>query len=354
MSSMGARKQLDEANRCSEIARQVLKRFRVDNAPGMKYVEAREYYDRAARAYAAAGKPEFCADAYDKCADMSARLSRGATLEAVYFHVRCGELCEENDPTEACEQYADACDGCCDLGEWATAADLRYKIAHLTEFSDDKEGVEDKVLALRGAADMYGAAAQRLNDETKHVRRRQCALEAAELEALNLKRYGKAAEVFERIATEVIQDNLSQANATRLFFKSALCSLVAGEHDLMRGKIDIFADRYLEFGASPERQFLLDVNTCKTTQPLSDYDGFCDAAYNFNTVRELDVWDLKMLKVINDEMQLEYETHVANMEKKRLKAAKKAKKEQEEKERQKRILRDEERRKKDKNDTEFL
>ena len=73
---MGARRQLAEATRCADLALKVLKRFRVDNAPGMKYIEAREYYDRAARAFAAAGKPEYCANAFDKCADMSARLSR--------------------------------------------------------------------------------------------------------------------------------------------------------------------------------------------------------------------------------------------------------------------------------------
>lgn len=351
---MGARRQLAEATRCADLALKVLKRFRVDNAPGMKYIEAREYYDRAARAFAAAGKPEYCADAFDKCADMSARLSRGATLEAVYFHVRCGELLEENDPTEACEHYADACDGCCDLGEWGTAAELRYRIAHLTEYADDAVGQDERVLALRGAADMYGAAAQRLNDETKHCRRRECTLEAARIEALELERYDKAADVFEKVATECLQDNLLQANATRLFFKSALCSLVAGENDLVRGKLEIFGDRFLEFGASPERQFLLDVNACIQREELGDYDGFCDACYNFNTVRELDVWDLKMLKVLDDRMKDEYETHLYEEERRRARRARKEKKALEEKERQKRIARDEERRVRDKQSTDFL
>jgi hypothetical protein len=354
MSSMGARKQLAEANRCAGIAKAVLKRFRIDNAPGLKYVEAREYYDRAARAYAAGGKPEFCADAYDKCADMSARLSRGSTLEAVYFHVRCGELLEENDPTEACAHYADACDGCCDLGEWATAAELRYRIAALSDFSDDANGIEDRILALRGAADMFGAAASRLHDETKHVKRRQCALQAAALEALGLGRYSKAAEVFEGVATEIISDNLVAANATRLFFKSALCSLVAGEHDLMRGKLEIFADRFLEFGAAPERQFLLDVNAFVAREPLPDYDAFTDAVYAFCTVRELDVWDLKMLKILDDAMNEQYEAHYAEEERVRAKALRREKKHRDAKERARRIARDEDARRKDKQATNFL
>ena len=98
---------------------------------------------------------------------------------------------------------------------------------------------------------MYGAAARRLHDETKAAKMRLCKLEAAAIEALQLKLYSRAADAFEAVATEVVQDNLTAANATRLFFKSALCSLVGGEHDLMRGKVEIFAKRDPVFGASP-------------------------------------------------------------------------------------------------------
>ena len=122
----------------------------------------------------------------------------------------------------------------------------------------------------------------------------------------------------------------------------------------MRGKLEIFGDRFLEFGASPERQFLLDVNACVQREPLGDYDGFCDACYNFNTVRELDVWDLKMLKVLDDRMKDEYETHLYEEERRRARRARKEKKALEEKERQKRIARDEERRVRDKQSTDFL
>ena len=52
---------------------------------------------------------------------------------------------------------------------------------------------------------------------------RLCKLEAAAIEALQLKLYSSS-DAFEAVATEVVQDNLTAANATRLFFKSALCS----------------------------------------------------------------------------------------------------------------------------------
>mmetsp|Transcript_25403 Transcript_25403/g.76299 ORF Transcript_25403/g.76299 Transcript_25403/m.76299 type:complete len:355 (-) Transcript_25403:52-1116(-) len=354
MSSIGARQQLRAARAKTEIAKSVLKRFRIDNAPGIKYVEAREYFDRAARAYAAAGKPDLCADAYNKCADMSSRLSRGATLDTVTYHVRCGELLEENDPADAREHYSEACDACCDLGAWATAAELRRRVAGLFEYTNDVAGAEDRVLMLRSAADLYGAAARRLDDESKLIRRRACLVEAAQVEALALQRYAKAADVFEAVATEVMQDNLTAANATRLFFRSALCSLVGGEHDLVRGKVEIFAERFLEFGASPERLFLLDLNGYVTAKPLADYDAFVDACYNFCTVRSLDSWDLKMLKVMNDYLRDLHEAHQQELERQRLKEIRRARKAEEEKNRQIRIKRDEERRERDKDSMAFL
>jgi hypothetical protein len=343
MSSIGARKQLKAALHHEQVAKSLLARFRIENAPSLKYAEARERYDRAARAYAAAGKPERCADAYGKCADMSARLSRGATAEAVEYHVRCGELSEANDPDRARDHYAEACDQCCDLGSWATAAELRHRVARLAarDAQDDEEGWSERVLLLRSAADMYGAAARRLHDETKAAKMRLCKLEAAAIEALQLKLYSRAADAFEAVATEVVQDNLTAANATRLFFKSALCSLVGGEHDLMRGKVEIFAKRDPVFGASPEKLFLVDANRCATAEGLPDYDTFADAAYNFCTVRSLDAWDLSMLKVLNDDMRVKYDAYWSRVKRRAAREKRRAQKRKEEEERQARMKRDE-------------
>jgi hypothetical protein len=200
---------------------------------------------------------------------------------------------------------------------------------------------------------MYGAAARRLHDETKAAKMRLCKLEAAAIEALQLKLYSRAADAFEAVATEVVQDNLTAANATRLFFKSALCSLVGGEHDLMRGKVEIFAKRDPVFGASPEKLFLVDANRCATAEGLPDYDTFADAAYNFCTVRSLDAWDLSMLKVLNDDMRVKYDAYWSRVKRRAAREKRRAQKRKEEEERQARMKRDEARKKKDKED-EYL
>jgi hypothetical protein len=134
---------------------------------------------------------------------------------------------------------------------------------------------------------------------------------------------------------------LTAANATRLFFKSALCSLVGGEHDLMRGKVEIFAKRDPVFGASPEKLFLVDANRCATAEGLPDYDTFADAAYNFCTVRSLDAWDLSMLKVLNDDMRVKYDAYWSRVKRRAAREKRRAQKRKEEEERQARMKRDE-------------
>ena len=79
-----------------------------------------------------------------------------------------------------------------------------------------------------------------------------------------------------------------------------------------------------------------------------------DAVYNFCTVRTLDAWDLKMLKVINDELREAHEEHLRDLEYQRQRELRRKKKEEEEKNRQLRIKRDEERRDKDKDSMAFL
>ena len=146
---------------------------------------------------------------------------------------------------------------------------------------------------------------------------------------------------------------MTAANATRLFFKSALCSLVGGEHDLMLGKVEIFAKRDPVFGASPEKLFLVDANRCATAEGLPDYDTFADAAYNFCTVRSLDAWDLSMLKVLNDDMRVKYDAYWSRVKRRAAREKRRAQKRKEEEERQARMKRDEARKKKDKED-EYL
>ena len=321
----------------------MLARFRIENAPSLKYAEARGALRSSRKSLRGRGQARALRRRLRQMRRHVCKVSRGATAEAVEYHVRCGELRRpmilteqeiimRRPATSAATSVAGRPPRSCDIASLASRLATRKMM---------KKAGRSASLLLRSAADMYGAAARRLHDETKAAKMRLCKLEAAAIEALQLKLYSRAADAFEAVATEVVQDNLTAANATRLFFKSALCSLVGGEHDLMRGKVEIFAKRDPVFGASPEKLFLVDANRCATAEGLPDYDTFADAAYNFCTVRSLDAWDLSMLKVLNDDMRVKYDAYWSRVKRRAAREKRRAQKRKEEEERQARMKRDE-------------
>ena len=84
MSSIGARKQLKAALHHEQVAKSLLARFRIENAPSLKYAEARERYAIEPRAPTRPrASPSAAPTPTGNAPDMSARLSRGATAEAV-------------------------------------------------------------------------------------------------------------------------------------------------------------------------------------------------------------------------------------------------------------------------------
>lgn len=393
MSSLMVKRHRAEADHDSDVAKYVLRQFMIDNAPKLKYVEACEFYDSAARQYCIAELRHKAVECYLQSADMCVRqisvreqaakkniFALGTIpdgeLESLVFALRAAELEEEYDPPKACEAYRDAIRTCCDAGLYSLAGNLQEKIIFLTDYGPaggqpPAEAARDakkhkkpsrgqrglaaqdykrKMEAYRVAADLYGAAVSRSYDERKRAPQHRCLLKAALMDALHPTEphYDRAAETIEAIAMENMKDNMTAPNAVRLFFKVALCFLVAQDHEIMRGKLEIFSSRHVDFALSPERLFLLDIEKCivaaETAEPGHNtgpyHDDFMDRCYNLAQVRKLDAWELRMLQIFNDRMVVVIDAHDEVLAARRAdqEAAKIHKKE--ERERQARIRRD--------------
>ncbi|KAJ1456024.1 soluble NSF attachment protein [Pelagophyceae sp. CCMP2097] len=359
MASLMAKRHREEADHDVAVAKNVLRRFLVDNAPRLKYVEACEWYDSSARSYCVAEQYHKAIDCYKQAADMCVRqisaqeqaakkniFKSGACfegeLESLVFRLRAANLEEESDPVHASSAYRDAIRACCDLGLYDLAATLQMRIINLQEWDfRDGPSQQSRITAYLTAADLFGAAVQRGRDESKRNAQRACLLQAAELDSLaNEPKYVRSAEAFEAIATEVLRDNMTAYNAVRLFFKSALCFLVAADHDVMRGKLKMFAVKSIEFALSPERTFLLDVNACVLREPLPDHDDFVDRCYHLASVRKLDAWELSMLGIVNQRMADKVDAHDRIVELGRFQAARDKEQARVEREKAKRLQRE--------------
>ncbi|KAJ8601025.1 hypothetical protein CTAYLR_007973 [Chrysophaeum taylorii] len=317
-------------NLCAR-AQRALKRFAVENSD-CNQVEALELLDAAAREFAVGGQPEKAAKCYRRCADASLR-TRSPFAAAAY----CGlaaELKEGHDPLAAIEAYDRAAELCCDIERWDAAGIYALKAASLGKFEDDVCDPKRFV----DAADLFAAAAE--SDDRRSVNKNGAMETVADLAAADSE-YESAADIYEGLARDEALDNLTAPNAVRLFFRAALCRIVAlFDLDLVKRQCgEDFGRAYLPWLDSADRAFLDDLVAC-LRHDLPDLDFFADAAYDFAAVRKLDPVDLDLLSKVYDRVAKAHEAHNLKLEKAKRKAQREKHKFQIEKDRQARLVRD--------------
>ena len=268
--------------------------------------------------------------------------------DSLVFKLRAARLTE--DAEAARDLYREAIRACCDLGLFAVAGQLQDAVIdsflnedHRPPGAPLRAEEREKVVAWhRTAADLYGCAAARGLDPLKRSAQRRHVVAAAELAALRpleARAVQQSAETLEALAYEVMRDNLTAGNATRLLFKAGLCYLAGRDPDLVLGKVQIFAKKNVDFAIAPERDFLLDVNDCLAAEPRPDRDGFVDCVYHLASVRNLDAWDLEMLGDLHEEIVDQIEEHEARLREEARIEADRLRRLQEQKDRLERIRR---------------
>jgi len=362
-----------KAERALRLAKAAQKKFRDTS----NEVDTIENLDQAGRLFLAAGKPLRAAEAYVKCAEAT----RGET-SAVFF-AKAAEAREVISPLDACDDYERAAELCCEAADWDLAAYWSFRIAELADDLDLSKA--DRAHRYRATADLT---------ENPNLRT-YCLSKAADLEATD-SRYDSAAKLFQDLALDATESNLTRLNATRHFFRAVLCHLADEAFDVAKGKLAIFVDYDISFRASPERRFLIDALDClvvlddPTTEGLvvnddedddssredddddesqnddddsqndghrrrhrpddkdaalqerqvPDLDRFVDRAYDLASVRDLGALELTLLKRIHDIILARIAKHQRKLDRQRRRAEKLHQKERDERQRQLRIARD--------------
>jgi len=253
--------------RFARLAKLAQKRFRLEASQSANDVEAVELADAAARCFLIAEQPLLAAESYHKCAEASLRLKKRD--DAAAFYALAGDALEDASPFDARDAFQRAIDLFCDAETWDLAGLYAVRVARL---HDRLGNAEDRSGTYRAAADLLSAAVRRDHPRLASLRD-ECLETAAKHDALARKQYALAAHVFEDLALECCRANLTSLNATRQFFRSALCLLADRAFDVARAKISLFGSHDGHFQAAPERLFLLDVLDCVVTrQPTTDED----------------------------------------------------------------------------------
>lgn len=204
-----------KANKMMKKADKALAQLMIANAPHLKFHDAIEYYQQAARAFIVAGEWQDAAEAFHKASDMCAHVNM--THEAAVFAVKAAEEIRKIDPDTAITYYRNGVSLFCELGRFFTAGNIQREVAELLEA---EKNYEDACEYYRQASDYY------LGDAYEEEAN-QCLVKVASLAAL-CQRWDFATETFERVAMYHVDHNLLRPNVTDDLFRAGLCQLANG------------------------------------------------------------------------------------------------------------------------------
>jgi len=292
-----------------------LRQFLVPNAPQLKFHDAIDWYHRAARAFIVAGEWQDSAEAYAKASDMCAHM--GMAHEAAVFSLRAADAMKKIDPGEAITHFRNAVSLYCELGRFFTAGNIQKGVAQMYE---EDHNYEECCESYRQASDYYMG-------ENKEQASNQCLLKVAELSAL-LERFDYATETFEKVALSARDHNMQLLNVNDYFLRAGLCQLANGgpirkglhSHKVLRYYLKKWVSVEYSFVYSREYMFLTNL---LDLIPGSDLDHFADHVYNFDNVCKLDLWCLRMLNRVREDIEEDIERKIRKAAKEEMEAMRK-------------------------------
>lgn len=147
----------------------------------------------------------------------------------------------------------------------------------------------------------YKQAGEYYEGENSQSSANGCFLKVAEF-AAGLEDYSQAIEIFEKIASYCLQNNILKFNAKGHFFKAGLCVLCTADLVTMEQKLASWKSEDVTFESSRECQFLSDILEAYTDQDLTK---FADHLYNYDNISKFDAWQTSLLLKVKLALQAE-------------------------------------------------
>ena len=261
------------------------------------------FYIRAAEAFRIAAKWVDAAKAYDSAAYIFLfELKSPSKAASLFFEA--GSCKRMIDKTRGFDYFKKASDIYCDLEDYNKAAHIYLLIAQSLK-DEDRSCDYDEIREYFLIASKFFRAA---NMDQQSI---ECISNAAYFTAMNGD-YEHSSKLYEEVALEKLNYNLTKYSCHRFFFRAALL-LLANESTHLE-QVQSFIDRATKldqrFKSSPHHLFLHNILYIFQNTP-PDKHAFADHLFYFNDVRQLEFLDLKLLRII---FTLKFESNFDNIE----------------------------------------
>ncbi|KAJ1672822.1 vesicular-fusion protein S17, partial [Spiromyces aspiralis] len=229
---------------------------------GPKYEEAADLYNRAGNTFKIAKKFKEAGSAFCSAADMF--LKANEPQEAGQCYISASKVLKKDFPQEAIGALEKAITILTDGGRFYIAASHKKEVAKI---------YETDLLDKGAAKSAYQVAADWYIGEDSTALANQCLLKVATL-AGDLGEFQQAIEIFESIAQDSVNDNLTKWSVKDYLFKAGLCHLAS--YDPTRQNIMAKAiERYkaLDFNFANTRECALLQNLYESVKE-NDVEAF--------------------------------------------------------------------------------
>jgi len=265
-----------------------LKGFSLFNS-GQKFEDAAELYTKAANQFKLAKKWEQSAQAFIKAAECFIKLQ--SKHEAASNYVSASGCLKKVNNTEAVNCLRTAIELFTDEGRFSIAAKHQKEIAELYEAENDSEH----------AIEAYQAAADFFDGESQQSAANACWLKVAQFSA-QLEKYDKAIEIYEKVATGSLDNNLLKWSVKEYFLKAGLCHLCTSDVVAANRALEKYKDMDPTFSSQRECKLLEQINAAYENL---DVEAFTSAVVEFDQISKLDAWKTSILLKIKNSMKKE-------------------------------------------------
>ncbi|KAF1991430.1 TPR-like protein [Aulographum hederae CBS 113979] len=247
-----------------------------------KLEDAADLYTQAANAFRIDKNGEQAARCFEKAASIQSD-SLSQPIDAATSLTEASKAYRKVSPPDAVRTLEKAVGIFTRQGNFRRAATYQQTVGEIYE-----QDLGD----FNKAIDAYSTAAGWYDEDNAQALANKWYLKAAELSAVNASDYYKAIELFEKVAKQAVQNNLTRYSVKNYLLQAGLCHLATNDIVGAKRAIESYTELDPSFGRERERQLLADLTEAVE---LNNAETFQDKTYQFDRMSPLDSWKTSML-----------------------------------------------------------
>lgn len=254
-----------------------------------KWEIASDLYTQAASAFRLQKQNKEAGQAFEKCASIQ-RDKLNEPDDAANTLTEAFKVYKKSDPLDAARCLDAAINHYTGKGNLRRAATHKQNLAELyeTEIGDHKKALES-----------YELAANWFESDNAEALANKLFLKVADISALE-EDYLKSIELYEKVATVSVTNQLMKYSVKDFLLKSGICLLAAGDMVTTNQALEKYRDLDPSFTSTREHQLLIDL---METVEAGDPEAFADKLFQYDQVSKLDKWKTTLLLRIKNAIE---------------------------------------------------